>query len=252
MSKPTDAAAPAKPAQRKRAGRRPKGDQDVSRDTMVACAIRIARNESLGEVSMVRIGKELSVAAGMVHYHMGSRDELISTVINAAFKERMQLLPTLTGDWRQDLENIAFASLDAYSRWPGLATYILTENKFRLFQRVKPGEVDYGLAYFDHIGKVLMQAGMPGPFAAMAYHILMLFVLVMAAEKENRQSPQTHSDFITGYMSRIGADDYLGAAYLAAPFAAIDSPKTFETGTSILLDGFERWRTDAMNCQTLA
>lgn len=39
---------------------------------MVECAVNIARTESLAEVSMVRIGKELGVAAGMVHYHLGA------------------------------------------------------------------------------------------------------------------------------------------------------------------------------------
>jgi AcrR family transcriptional regulator len=209
---------------------------------MVECAIRIAQSEALTEVSMVRIGKELGVAAGMVHYHLGSRDELISAVINAAFKERLQLLPELTGDWRTDIEGFARSSLTTLERWPGLATYILTENKFRLFQRVQPGEVDYGLAYFDHIGLILKQAGLPGPFAAMAYHLLMLFVSVMAAEKENRQSPQTHGDFITGYLAKFGAGSHEGAAYLAAPFSAIDSPATFDAGMAILLDGFEKWR----------
>lgn len=227
---------------RKRAGRRPKNSQDISRDAMVECATRIAQAESLAEVNMVRIGKELGVATGMVHYHLGSKDELISAVINTAYKERVTQLPAITGDWRNDVEGFARSSLATLGRWPGLATYILTENKFRLFQRVKPGETDYGLAYFDHIGRILQQAGFIGPQAAMVYHLLMLFVSVMAAEKENRQSPHSHGDFISGYLAKFAPDSFPGAAYLAAPFSSIDSPATFDAGIVILLDGFERWR----------
>lgn len=241
MPEKTKAAATAKTTPTKRVGRRPKSGQDVSRDAMVECAIRIARTESLSEVSMVRIGKELGVAAGMVHYHLGSRDELISAVINAAFKERLERLPTPTGQWRTDLEQFARSSLDTMGRWPGLATYILTENKFRLFQRVQPGEIDYGLAYFDHMGRILMAMGLAGPMAAMAYHLLLLFVSVIAAEKENRQSPQTHGDFISSYLAKFAQDSYPGAAYLAAPFSALDSPAAYDAGVAIMLDGFAKW-----------
>ena len=241
MPEKTKAAAISEAAPAKKVGRRPKSGQDVSRHAMVECAVRIARSESLSEVSMVRIGKELGVAAGMVHYHMGSRDELISAVINAAFKERLERLPSPTGEWRHDLEQFALSSLDTMGRWPGLATYILTENKFRLFQRVQPGETDYGLAYFDHMGRILMAMGVSGAMGAMIYHLLLLFVSVIAAEKENRQSPKTHGDFISGYLARFASDSYPGAAFLAEPFAALNSPATYETGVNILLDGFERW-----------
>ncbi|MDU9392901.1 TetR/AcrR family transcriptional regulator [Pseudomonas sp. zfem002] len=241
MSESSTTSEAAKAAPRKRSGRRPKGDQDVSRDAMIACAIGIARNESLTEVSMVRIGKELGVAAGMVHYHLGSRDELISAVINAAFKDRVQRLPALTGEWRTDIEAFARSSLATLECWPGLATYILTENKFRLFQRVQPGEIDYGLAYFDHIGQILKAAALPQPFAAMAYHLLLLFVSVIAAEKENHQAPHAHSGFIGSYLMK-SAQHYPGAEFLAADFVTIDSGSTFDSGLAVLLDGFEGWR----------
>ncbi|MEG0117393.1 MAG: TetR/AcrR family transcriptional regulator C-terminal domain-containing protein [Pseudomonas sp.] len=241
MSDETKAAAPAKTALTKRVGRRPKSSQDVSRAAMIASAINIARTESLTEVSMVRIGKELGVAAGMVHYHLGSRDELISAVINAAFKERVERLPVPTGNWRTDLEQFAQSSLDTMERWPGLATYILTENKFRLFQRVQPGEIDYGLAYFNHVGKIIKATGFSGPMGAMVYHLLLLFITVIAAEKENRQSPQTHADFISGYLKKFDQDSFPGAAYLALPFSSLDSPASYDAGIEILLDGFENW-----------
>ncbi|MCS8129852.1 TetR/AcrR family transcriptional regulator C-terminal domain-containing protein [Pseudomonas aeruginosa] len=228
-------------APRKRAGRRSKGERDVSRELMIACAIEIAQRESLAEVSMVRVGKALGVAPGMVHYHLGSRDALVSTMLNTAFKERVQQLPPLTEDWRNDLEAFARSSLTTLERWPGMATYILTENKFRLFQRVQSGETDYGLAYFDHIGRILSQAGLPAPLAAMAYHLLLLFISVIAAEKENHQAPNAHGQFIGTYLSK-SAHKYPGACFLAEYFAKVDSSSTFDTGLTLLLDTFDAWR----------
>lgn len=229
----------------KRAGRRPKNLQEVSREAMIGCAIRIAKSESLGEVSMVRVGKELGVAPGMVHYHLGSRDKLVSAVINAAFKERVQRLPATTGDWRIDLENFTHSSLTSLEHWPGLATYILTENKFRLFQRVRPEETDYGMVLFNHVGQILQGSGMRAPLAAMAYHLLALFTSVIAAEKENRQEPHLHRDFINDYIEKSGSDLYPGAAFLAASFTGIDSASTLDAGLRLLLETFQQWRVTA-------
>lgn len=230
----------------KRAGRRPKAEgskkSDVSREVVVQCAVSIAKTESLSEVTMVRLGRELGVAAGLIHYYMGSRDGLISAVINQSFKGRLEQLPGLTGEWRNDALAFARSSVKSLEDWPGMATYALTENRFRLFQRVAPGETDYGLAYFDHIGRMLQRANFIGPSAAVAYHLLMLFISVIAAEKENKQSPGLHADFISGYLARYSEQEYPGASFLAAPFVGIDSETTFEKGLAVLLDGVEPWR----------
>ncbi|QXI36411.1 hypothetical protein [Pseudomonas xantholysinigenes] len=105
---------------------------------------------------------------------------------------------------------------------------------------MEPGEVDYGLAYFDHIGRILERAAIAQPFAAMAYHLL-LFISVVAAEKENHQAPQLHGDFIGGYLAR-SAQQYPGASFLGTHFTAISSTATFDAGLAVLLDGFEGWR----------
>jgi AcrR family transcriptional regulator len=230
----------------KRVGRRPKAkggkNADISRDLVVRSAVSIAKTESLGEVTMVRLGRELGVAAGLIHYYMGSRDGLISAVINQAFKERLEQLPTPTGEWRNDALAFARASVNSLEAWPGMATYVLTENRFRLFQRVAPGETDFGLAYFDHVGRMLQSANFIGPSAAVAYHLLMLFISVIAAERENKQGPGLHADFIRSYLAQYSAHEYPGAKFLAEPFAVIDSETTFEQGLVVLLDGVEAWR----------
>lgn len=228
---------PDKPTtQRKRAGRRSKHEKDVTREAMIECAIGIAKKESLLEISMVRLAKELNVSPGLVHYHMNSRDELLSTVINAAIKERVQLLPDLTGDWKEDLLGICRSTLEAFGNWPGLATYTLSQNKFRLFQKVKPGEKDYGLIYFDHLGRVLKNSGLSPFLSALTYHLLLLFVSLAAVEKENRQAPEIHREFILKHVSELADGQYPGAEFLVEPFTRITNEKTFEAGIQFILN----------------
>ena len=229
----------------RRAGRRPKGDgsgaADLSRDAVIRCAVNLARQEPISELSMVRVAREMGVAPGLIHYYMGSRDDLVSAVMNTAFKERMEALPSPEGNWRTDLEGVARSMMQTLAHWPGLATYIGTHNRSRLFQRVSTGEIDYGLAFFDHVGSILQVGGFLKQHAALAYHLLMLFVMSMAAERENRQTPGEHEHFIVDYVSAFERNSVPGAFFIVEPFAKIDNASTFEAGLRRLLDGFETW-----------
>ena len=83
------------------------------------------------------------------------REKLLSAVFNEALRRRVRKYPPLTGDWRADLEAILRQSYDLQLKSKGLTSYIATHNRNRLFQEVKPGEVDYGLVLFDRVGAIL-------------------------------------------------------------------------------------------------
>lgn len=224
----------------KRPGRRPKDGNEISRAVIVECAIKIAKSESLREVNMVRVAKELGVVPGLIHYHLGSRDALISAVINSAFRERICALPALTGDWREDIKQFAYATFESYQNWPGLATYILTENKFRLFQKTDGRDVDYGLVFFDHTGRILKSCGLNAIYAAVVYHLFMLLIAVLAAEKENRQSPSAHKNFIIEHLRDTSGGLYPGAEFLSVPFANLNTDTSFESGIRVVIGAIER------------
>lgn len=232
-------------ARPRKAGRRPKnpdGAPGISREMIIRCTLDLARKESLSEISMVRVARELGVAPGLVHYYMGSRDKLLSCVINEVFRERMQAMAELTGDWRRDVENIIGTMLEVTNHWPGLWTYVVTRNRSRLFQDVEAGETDHGLLFFDHLGRVLKEAGFPRSQAALMFYLLMLFVTSIGAERENRQAPNMHRDFIMNYVSRFDRHAVPGAAFLAEPFSKLQNETGYKTGLKLLLDGMEPWR----------
>lgn len=228
----------------RRAGRRPKSDapgDDLSRDAVIRCAVELAQKASIAEVSMVRVAREMGVAPGLVHYYVGSKDELLSAVLNAAFRERVVALPPVTGDWRVDLEGVCRSTLATLARWPGSANYFAMHNRFRLFQRVPHGETDYGLVYFDHLGRILEKAGFTPTQAALAYDLTMMFVTSISLEFANRQAPEEHRDFIAGYVSQFDRKDIPGATFLVGPFTKISSEKRLGAGLKLMLDGFEAW-----------
>jgi len=216
-------------------------DNGLSREAVIECALGLARNASISEVSMVRVAREMGVAPGLVHYYVGSKDDLLSAVLNAIFRERVLALPPVTGDWRVDLEGTCRSMLDTLARWPGSAHYFAMHNRFRLFQRVPSGETDYGLAYFDHIGRILSGAGFTPAQAALVYDLTMVFMTSISLEFANRQAPDEHKEFISRYIARFDHKAIPGAHFLAGSFVKVSHEKRFNAGLKLLLDGFTSW-----------
>ena len=104
-----------------------------SRKHMLERATDLAKIEPLGEISMVRLARELGVAPTLIHYYIGSRDDLISGVKNRYFKERVSRLQPLTDNWKKDLQREAAQSYKTGVKYGGVLRYMMWHNRFRVF-----------------------------------------------------------------------------------------------------------------------
>ena len=84
----TVVAGPAVPAQptgvAARAARRNEGDPDLTRERIVAAAIRVADAEGLAQLSMRRIATELGAAPMSLYRHVNGKDELLVSMMDSA------------------------------------------------------------------------------------------------------------------------------------------------------------------------
>ncbi|MDP3885489.1 hypothetical protein [Hydrogenophaga sp.] len=233
-----------KSAAPRRAGRRPKlGSKEVppgiSKDEIVHRAALLAQEEPFSEITIARLGRELGVAPALIHYFIGSRDNLLSLVINQALMERAETFPDFTDDWRFDLEALLRHTIEMQMRWKGITTYIASHNKYRLFQRVEQGEEDFGLVFFDRMGRILRASGLTPQKSAMAFHLLMLFTTAVANASVNRQEPALHKEYILGHLAKFPPTRYPGASFIGKAFTTIDSKKTIDQGIGLLIDSIE-------------
>src|SRR3954469_14671265 len=76
-------------------------------DRIVAAGVRVADADGLDAVSMNRVAKELGASAMSLYRYVGSKDELLALVIDAA----LGAVPRLPaeGDWRARLERWGWA-----------------------------------------------------------------------------------------------------------------------------------------------
>jgi len=239
-------------APRKR-GRPPKapaqGEEALSREGIIARAVELSQQENLTEISIMRLAREFSVTPGLIHYYIGSRDDLISGVVNQYYKDRVSHFVKLTGEWKKDLRAIARQTHGIMLKYPGVATYVNAHNRYRLFQRVQPGEKDYGLEFFNFISDVFRKGGFPPKKAALAYHLLAQYQLASANIEIGHQSPGEHKEYIRERMRGLAPEQYAGALFIVKDFTELEAGETFEAGLELLLVSFEHLLKDKKKSQ---
>ena len=215
----------------------------LSREQILDKAIELARVQPLSEISMVGLARELGVAPALIHYYIGSRDDLISGVANLYFKALMAGMPPLTGDWETDLWQGAHQSFRMGVEYGGVLRYMMSNNRFRLFQQVPPGEIDYGVLYLDWLASVFRSGGFSPEQSATGFHLLSLYVMSSSYSEVSRQLPSFHQRYIRGQVEAHPANEVEHARFFIGAFAALDSATAFPAGLRILIDGFRSWLT---------
>ncbi|WP_423456209.1 TetR/AcrR family transcriptional regulator [Ottowia sp. VDI28] len=232
----------------RRRGRPPKpvlGDGEaapvLTREQILAKAIELARVQPLSEISMVGLARELGVAPALIHYYVGSRDDLISGVANLYFKALMAGMPPLTGDWEEDLWEGAQQAFRIGVEYGGVLRYMMSNNRFRLFQQVPQGETDYGVLYLDRMAKIFRSGGFQPEQAATGYHLLSLYVISSSYSEVSRQLPRFHQRFIRDQVEGHPFNEVEHARFFIGAFSALDSATAFPAGLKILIAGFRSW-----------
>ncbi|MGI5185137.1 TetR/AcrR family transcriptional regulator [Dactylosporangium sp. CA-152071] len=90
-----------------------------SRAEIVAAAVVLADAGGLSAVSMRAVASALSTGAGSLYRYLSSRDDLLDLMSDAVLTE-LPLDRPLTGDWLDDLVEVAREQLALYRRHPWL------------------------------------------------------------------------------------------------------------------------------------
>ena len=213
----------------------------MSVELVLARALELAREVPLHELSMALLAQDLGVTPALIYYYVTDRDSLVSGVVNLFFKAMGERWRPLTGDWQADLAAFARAAYDNNNTYVGVAAYLAQHNRFRLFQKVRDGETDHGLAYFDRAASILQSGGFPAAQAAMAYHLVMQHVVSSGGARVRHLSPADHRDYIRVRLQAAPPDRFPGAHFLAEAFPEVTADQTFDAGLALLLQGIAGW-----------
>lgn len=195
---------------------------------------------SLSELSIVRLAAELGVQPGTIHYHLGSRENLITAVMNRFYRGLVEALdagrPRAT--WQDELRRVADAWLDTKLSNPGVASYIATNDRFRVFQKPLDGEPDYGAAFMDRVFTILRNARFSAEAAAQCWHLMALYTNATALTIAMKHAPAEHSEFLLGRAQRYDRAANPGLAFALPALARLDARTAFARSLDDLLAGY--------------
>lgn len=238
----------AKPAKRvaKTRGRprgRPAGVESalLDRDTIISLALQMAKTVPLADLSIVRVARELGVTPALIHYYIeGGRDALTTGIMNAFYKELVMAWPTTNHrDWREDVEVVAGAVYRAHIRYPGIAAYVVSNNKFRMIQEVGKGETDYGILFFEKFTSAVQSIGFDAMDTGIYSHLLMDFISSHAHATVRHLWPGDHREYLDRKLSQLDPKRFPAAHFVRKGLVSLNASEAFTIGMRLILSALD-------------
>lgn len=213
----------------------------LSREGIIRFAFELTRSEPLQDLSMVRLAESLGVGTNAVRYHVGTRDALLTGVMNLFFKKLVEGLDQVLaagGSHRHRIVAAGAAWLALKTEYPGIARYIMAEDRYRLFQDPPAGEPDFGAAYADAMFRLFADAGLDPSDAAELWHLMALLTTATAEHMAMHHAPSSHGDFLLRQAARFDRAGWPGLAFGIPALVQLDVRKAFDRQLRSLVESF--------------
>ncbi len=218
----------------------------LERTAIVERAFAMTASVSLADLSIVRLAADLGVQAGTIHYHIGSRENLITAVMNRFYRDILETIDAGpdSATWQDELRRYGKVWLEAKLSHPGIANYIASNDKFRVFQKPIGGEADFGARFMDRVFALLLRAGFTSDDAAQCWHLMALYTNATAQTIAMKHAPAEHSSFILGRAKRYDEASYPGLAHALQALARLDARAAYKRSFDDLLAGYSAQLAD--------
>jgi AcrR family transcriptional regulator len=205
----------------------------LTRDRVLAAAMKLADGGGIEALSMRKLGQALGVEAMAVYYHFANKERVLDGIVDLVFGEID--VPVAGDDWKAAMRRRAISVRDALlrHRWAiGL-----------MESRTNPGPAN--LRHHDAVLGCLRAAGFDMAATATAYSLLDSYIYGFAMTKMNLPFEDT-SDIVElseTMLAPFAPGEYQNLADFLTEHAmkpGYDYAHEFEYGLDVLLDGLER------------
>jgi AcrR family transcriptional regulator len=250
---------PPPPWSRESGPRRSRADKPVlSREAIVAAAIRVIDEEGFDAVSMRRVAQEFGTGAASLYAYVANKDELMDLIVDEVMRESAiedQEPAEDVAEWQAQIKAVVRAGYHTMTSHRDVAKAMLGRIPFG----------PNGLRGIERVLKLLRAHGMPDHVAAYAGDLIGQYIVASAIEDYmwRERYPEATPEQVAEAMSEVG--DYLESlpperfpnvtslARVMVGQGDGDSPRfdRFELGLDILVRGLttflapgvhERWR----------
>jgi AcrR family transcriptional regulator len=213
-------------------------DQGLSKQRVVAEAIRIADREGVHGLSMRRLAAELGAGAMSLYHYVASKDELLDAMIDVVFEEIA--LPPEESDWQVAMRRRASSARQVLARHPWAIS--LMES------RTSPGPAN--LRHREAVTACLRKAGFSVVMTTHANWLLDSYVYGFALEESSL--PFDTADELTEmtedvYLPQLPPDQfpYLNESATALAAAGYVPAEEFGFGLDLILAALEPLRASS-------
>ncbi|MBI2728401.1 MAG: TetR/AcrR family transcriptional regulator C-terminal domain-containing protein [Polaromonas sp.] len=236
--------ATAKTAAARKTGRRPGRPAGATtgaldRATVLSLSLQLTKTVPLADLSVVLVARELGVTPGLIHYYLGGRDPLTSGVMNAFWREVIENWPREQPHWLENIENVANAFYRALLRYPGIASYVSTHNRYRMVQDVQAGETDYGILFFEKFSSTMRQAGFDAMHTAAYAHLVVELVTSFAHSTVARRWPGQHGEFLNEKLAQLDPKEFPGTHFVRESLVSLNASDAYSMGLRLMLQALE-------------
>ncbi|WP_137843115.1 TetR/AcrR family transcriptional regulator [Microbacterium sp. 2FI] len=210
----------------------------LSKQRVVAEAIRLADGEGVDALTMRRLADALGAGAMSLYHYVASKDELLDAMIDIVFDE-IELPPDGT-EWQSAMRRRAASARQVLARHPWAIG--LMES------RTSPGPAN--LRYHEAVTACLRRAGFSVVMATHANWLLDSYVYGFALQEASLpfDTADEFADMAEDvYLPQLPPDEfpYLNESAAALVAAGFDPAEQFIFGLDLVLDALEPLRTSA-------
>jgi AcrR family transcriptional regulator len=213
------------------AGRRP----PLSREVILAAALRVVDEDGLDALTMRRLGKELDRDPMALYRHAINRAALLDGVVEYVLDQL--LIPTRDGGWQAQLRRTATDFRNLCLAHPNVAPLLVT----------RPPATPLGLCPIgtlrplEQLLDVLIDAGFAPVLALHVYraYFALLYGYILSEIREKTLDPEESLALLRIGLRRLPPTDFVHIRGLETELGDHDGAAELELGLDILLTGIE-------------
>ncbi len=207
-----------------RRARRAAGPQ-LDRERIVAAALRIVDAEGVAALSLRRLADEFDVTPMSLYWHVADKAELLELVGQAVLDEIV--IPDRVGGWKEQLRDVHRAMFASFLRHRNTTEAVAGRARFGAA----------GLATFERILAILLDAGFTPEAAFDAYQSLYVFTLGFMST--SNRSPEFVEAQRQGaeYMASLPTERFPSIRAVVPVIGRRSLEERFEVGLDVVIDG---------------
>jgi AcrR family transcriptional regulator len=213
-------------------------DAALSKQRVVAEAVRLADREGVDGLSMRRLAGALGAGAMSLYYYVANKEELLDAMIDIVFEE-IDLPPEDT-DWQTAIRRRAISARQVLARHPWAISHMES--------RTTPGPAN--LRHREAVTACLRKAGFPILMATHANWLLDSYIYGYALQEASLpfDTAEQLADMTENvYLPQLPPDEfpYLNESAAALLAAGYNPAEEFNFGLNLLLTALEPLRAPA-------